>query len=229
LARQIRYERDWRGRHATCSYPEPDNIIAAVLYKRLPKHEWLAEEGILYRCTRTHGWVHAVDTRTVSHDTVQTWINVQLEFGAHAWWFNNKARPLRPQLNALEMDMDLRKNDSVTLSHRLKDQGLDLLGDLNLFDLAGRGGPNILLEDKIPEVRRTNETINGINFNKLTRPVQTPLGYFLSATQAAQAQGVKPMYIIYRAGLNHDGCRYISREEYVQWAENNMIKVVIEN
>lgn len=228
LARHLKYTRDPKGIHATCSYPEPDNLICAVLYKRLPPMAFLADECLLYRCTRTHGWVQVVDQRTVSKATARAWINNQLELGAHAWWFNPRAEPFRSQLNAEEIDKDLRSPDEITIGQVLKQKGQNMFGDVDLFKLAGRGGPDILVGEKELKQRNRDAVVNGVKFSRVGKPVKTPLGYFLTATQAALAQGVKPMHIAYRASLDHEGCSYVSREEYANWAMGNTIKVFID-
>ena len=98
LCAHIRWVPDYKKKYATCIYPEPRNIIAALAFDYYPREMIKAEEEcICYKDENTGLWVVAVDTRHYKTN-IKYWINNKAEqYRAVSVWKNPSAGKLKPQ------------------------------------------------------------------------------------------------------------------------------------
>ena len=216
LSRAVNWVPDSTKKYSTINGYEPNNIIAAAAWTKIPE-DLVASDAFIYRDKKTGLWVQAVGYPLIPREQAQAWIELQMAEGAHSYWFNQYAQPRLPQKPYTLREVPGKTIDKITYIEMLAHQNKFMVAGINLLDLNPLGRPKEVDVHAEPVKRKNYPKKNtGIfHIRKNSKCLETPRGVYQSVSAAAGDMGLSFCGVTHHLKKNSPGYRYISVDEYL--------------
>jgi hypothetical protein len=216
LSRAVNWVPDSTKKYSTINGYEPNNIIAAAAWTKIPE-DLVASDAFIYRDKKTGLWVQAVGYPLIPREQAQAWIELQMAEGAHSYWFNQYAQPRLPQKPYTLREVPGKTIDKITYIEMLAHQNKFMVAGINLLDLNPLGRPKEVDVHAEPVKRKNYPKKNtGIfHIRKNSKCLETPRGVYQSVSAAAGDMDMSFCGVTHHLKKNSPGYRYISVDEYL--------------
>jgi len=216
LSRATNWVPDSTKKYSTLNGYEPNNIIAAAAWTKIP-NDLIASDAFIYRDKKTGLWVQAVGYPLIPRELAQNWIELQMSAGAHSYWFNQYAQPRLPQKPYTLREVPAKTIDQVTYIEMIADQNKFMVNGINLCDLNPVGRPKDIDINTEPKKRKTYIKRDPTKFyiRRNSKFLMTPTGVYASVSSAAADMGMSFCGLTYHLNKSNPGYKYISLDEYL--------------
>jgi hypothetical protein len=216
LSIYMQWKPDFARKYSTINGYEPNNLIAAAAWTKIPK-DLIASDAVIYKDKKTGLWVQAVGYPLITRENYRNWIELQTSLGAVKTWTNQYAQPRLPLRPYTQQETPGKVIDQVSYIEMIAEQGKFMVNGIDLCELNPRGRPKDLDVYAEPPKRKTYPKRSDGKFyaRSNSKFIETPKGIFISITAAADANDMTFSGLNYHLKKRTPGYRTITHEEYL--------------